>query len=79
VFYFTCPTRQDGDYGKGKELAPHTFELEPGHYHYCADGADLDALLVGFREVSRKRREHQWKKDGIPTFSSRWQVLVQRP
>lgn len=78
IFYFTCPTRQDGEYGKVKELAPHTFELEPGHLHYCADETDLDRLLVGFKQLSRKRREHQWEKDGISRFSSRWQILVEK-
>ena len=78
IFYFTCPTRQDGEYGKGKELAPHTFEFEPGHQHYCADETDLDKLLVGFKQLSRKKREHQWEHEGISQFSSRWRVLVEK-
>ena len=79
LFYFTCPTREDGEYGMGKVLAPHTFELEPGHQHYCADKIDLDDFLVGFEFLFRKRREHEWEKEGVPCFSSRWQVLVKKP
>jgi SAM-dependent methyltransferase len=79
IFYFTCPTRQeDGKYGHSEELAPHTFQLEPGHVHYHTDEADLDELLTGFRTLSRRKRERHWEKDGVPQFSSRWRVLVEK-
>lgn len=78
VFFFTFPTRDDGNYGQGRELAPHTFELEPGHMHGHMDEADLDRLLAGFRVLSRTRREHRWEKDGEQQCSSRWRVLVEK-
>ena len=79
LFYLTCPTLKDGEYGKGTEVAPHTFEFEPGHIHFNASWADLEPLLDGFRLVSRKKREHVWERDGVRRVSSRWQVLVEKP
>ena len=79
IFYFTFPTRDDGEYGKIRERAPHTFELEPGHMHYYADENDLQEWLTGFTPLWRKTREHHWEKDGVPQFSCRWQVLVEKP
>ena len=78
IFYFTMVSREDGEYGKGKELAPHTFELDPGHMHYHADQDDLDEMLSGFKILSRTRHEHTYEKQGSPLFSSRWQVLVEK-
>ncbi len=78
IFYFTMVSREDGEYGKGKELAPHTFELDPGHIHYHADEADLNEMLSGFKIISRSRHEHTYEKQGAPLFSSRWQVLVEK-
>ena len=78
IFYFTCPTREDGEYGRGIERAPHTFEMEPGHMHYCADEGDLDRWLIGFDLLSRKRRDHHWEEEGVARFSSRWQVLAEK-
>lgn len=79
IFYFTFPSREDGEYGKGEELAPHTFELESGHVHYHADEKDLEALLDGFRILSRNKRKHHWDRDGVPQFSSRWRVMAEKP
>lgn len=78
IFYFTFPTRQDGQYGEGLELAPHTYQIEPGHMHYYADEAALDELLDGFIVLSRGRREHHYDKDEATLFSSRWRVLAER-
>jgi len=78
LFYFTFPTREDGQYGEGIELAPHTFQIEPGHMHYYADEADLDELLEGFSVLSRHRREHHYDRNDGPLFSSRWRVLAER-
>jgi SAM-dependent methyltransferase len=78
VFYFTCPTLEDGEYGKGKQLAPHTFALEPGHIHYAADWDTLTGFLDGFNVVSCRKRDHRWEKNGEPQFSSRWLVLAEK-
>jgi len=78
VFFFTMPTRQDGKYGQGREVAPHTFELEPGHVHYNADEKDLDALLRGFEIRTKRKHEHWWDEDGVSRFSSRWIVLTEK-
>lgn len=79
LFYFTCPTLEDGEYGKGRQVARNTFELEPGHVHFCAGWDDLAPLLDGLRLVSCNKREHRWEREGVGQFSSRWQVLVEKP
>ncbi|HJP32400.1 MAG TPA: class I SAM-dependent methyltransferase [Candidatus Latescibacteria bacterium] len=79
VFYLTCPTLEDCLYGQGTEVAPHTFELEPGHVHFHATWHHLEELLVGFDLVSRKQRDHVWEKGGVERVSSRWQILVEKP
>ena len=78
LLYFTCPTLDDAEYGRGTQVAPHTFEFEPGHVHYNAAWEDLEPLLARFRVISRKRREHRWQKEGVSRSSSRWQVLVEK-
>jgi SAM-dependent methyltransferase len=83
LFYFTCPTRDDGKYGFGREVAPHTFLCEksitPGDIHYFADEADLEELLSGFLQVKRDKREGYWDNKGTKLFYSNWHVLVQKP
>ena len=78
----TCPTRQDGKYGHGACVAPHTYlaikSVTPGEIHYFADQADLDALLAGFRLVWRKKREGHWDNHGVRQFYSNWHILVER-
>ncbi|MBI5091356.1 MAG: class I SAM-dependent methyltransferase [Candidatus Hydrogenedentes bacterium] len=82
LFYFTCPTRNDGKYGFGRELAPHTFECEksitPGDIHYFADEADLDELLSKFRLRERTKREGRWNNEGEDQFYSNWHVLAEK-
>jgi tellurite methyltransferase len=82
LFYFTCPTRDDGKYGFGREVAPHTFLCEksitPGDIHYFADEADLDNLPPGFLQVNRVRREGYWHNRGKRQFYSDWHVLVRK-
>jgi SAM-dependent methyltransferase len=82
LFFFTCPSREDGKYGRGPELAPHTFSCEtsivPGDIHYFSSDADLDEMLRGFTILSRMRDEHTWTKDGEGQFSSYWQVLAEK-
>jgi SAM-dependent methyltransferase len=82
IFFFTCPTRQDGKYGYGECVAPHTYlatrSVTPGDIHYFADEVDIDALLSGFRLVWRKREEGYWDNQGIQQFYSNWHVLAEK-
>jgi tellurite methyltransferase len=76
IFYFTFPTREDGE--TDTELAPNTYQVDPGHMHYCADEEDLEAFLEGFHVLRRGRKDHHWEDHGVPKFSSRWQVLAEK-
>jgi SAM-dependent methyltransferase len=82
LFYFTCPGREDGKYGFGREVAPHTFMCEksvtPGDIHYFADEADLNELLSGFFQLHREKREGHWDNRGTKQFYSTWHVLAQK-
>ena len=82
LFYFTCPSRDDGKYGFGREVAPHTFLCEksvtPGGIHHFADEADLNELLSGFVQVDRDRTEGYWDNRGTRQFYSNWSVLVRK-
>jgi len=82
LFYFTCPSREDGKYGFGKQVAPHTFLCEksvtPGDIHYFADDADLYDLLSGFRQLSRKKKEGYWNNKGEEQFYSSWHILAEK-
>lgn len=82
LFFFTCPTRQDGKYGYGPEVAPHTFacarSITPGDIHYFADEADLDELLAGFHQLVRRKDEGYWENRGAQQFYSNWQILAEK-
>jgi SAM-dependent methyltransferase len=82
LFYFTCPSRDDGKYGFGREVAPHTFLCEksvtPGDIHYFADEADLNELLSGFLQIDRAKREGSWDNRGKKQFYSNWHLLAQK-
>jgi len=82
LFFLTCPTRQDGKYGHGEQVAPHTFlcikSVTPGDIHYFADETNLEELLVGFRQLSRRKDEHYWNNRGVQEFSSYWQILAEK-
>jgi SAM-dependent methyltransferase len=82
LFYFTCPTREDGKYGFGPEVAPHTFlcdkSVTPGDIHYFADQADLDRMLSGFQEIYRKKKEGYWENRGERQFYSNWHLLARK-
>ncbi len=81
LFFFTCPTRRDGKYGHGQEVAPHTFlctrSVTPGDIHYFADEADLGELLAGFRLLWRRQDEGYWDNQGLQQFYSNWQILAE--
>jgi SAM-dependent methyltransferase len=83
LFYFTCPTRDDGKYGFGREVAPHTFACEksvtPGDIHYFPDEKDLDEFLSGFQQIARDKREDYWNNKGARQFYSNWHVLARKP
>ncbi len=82
LFFFTCPSREDGKYGHGEEIAPHTFRCErsvtPGDIHYFAGEADLDELLAGYRLLSRRKDEGFWDNRGTRQFYSNWQILAEK-
>jgi tellurite methyltransferase len=78
-FYFTVPTREDGKYGHGEEVAPHTFlcdkSIHPGDIHYFADEIDIKDILNKFSIHSLQRDEHNWINNGVEQFSSYWKVI----
>jgi len=82
LFFFTCPTRQDGKYGLGEQAAPHTFRCTksviPGDLHYFADEKALDDLLTGFLSLSRRKDEGYWDNEGVQQFYSNWLVLAEK-
>lgn len=82
LFFFTCPTRQDGKYGYGEQVAPHTFlctkSMTPGDMHYFANERDLDLLLEKYRQVSRDKDEGFWMNDGVRQRYSNWVVLAEK-
>ncbi len=82
VLFFTCPTRDDGKYGDGEKIAPHTFLSEnsthPGALHYFSNSEDIDCFCTGFEVLSKKKREYYWKQDGVVNFSSYWQLTAQK-
>jgi tellurite methyltransferase len=82
IFFFTCPSRQDGKYGVGKEVAPHTYRctksVTPGDIHYFADESDLADLLVGFRTVACWKCEGYWDNRGERQFYSNWHVRAEK-
>jgi tellurite methyltransferase len=82
LFFFTCPSRQDGKYGHGEQVAPHTFLCEksitPGDMHYFADQADLDDLLTNFGLLSRIKDEGYWDNQGVQQFYSNWHILAEK-
>jgi tellurite methyltransferase len=83
LFYFTCPTREDGKYGFGEQTAPYTYlstkSILPGDIHYFSDEADLDELLKDFILLTRLKDEGHFINRGQEQFFSNWQVLVQKP
>jgi SAM-dependent methyltransferase len=82
LFYFTCPTRDDGKYGFGKEVAPHTYLCEksitPGDMHYFPNKRDLKNLLSDFSLIQTEKNEGYWDNKGTQQFYSNWHVLAKR-
>jgi SAM-dependent methyltransferase len=79
IFLFTCPTRDDGKYGNGKEIVPHTFlslnSVHPGDAHYFASKEDILNSLNDMEIIYIKKEEYYWDNNGKKEFSSYWQVL----
>ncbi|NQV00423.1 MAG: class I SAM-dependent methyltransferase [Parcubacteria group bacterium] len=77
--YFTIPTREDGKYGFGKKLAPHTYlcdkSIHKGDIHYFSDKNDIKKLLKEFQIIDIKKDEHYWQNDGKKQFSSYWKII----
>jgi tellurite methyltransferase len=82
LFFFTCPSRQDGKYGFGEIVAPHTYKcaksVTPGDTHYFTDEKDLDELLIGFMIIERWKSEGYWNNNGEQQFFSNWHVRVEK-
>ncbi|MCX5757787.1 MAG: class I SAM-dependent methyltransferase [Candidatus Hydrogenedentes bacterium] len=82
LFFFTCPTREDGKYGHGDLIAAHTYaatkSIIPGDVHYFASREDLDALLAVYRLLSIHKDEGYWMNKGERQFFSNWQVLAEK-
>lgn len=80
LFFFTCPTRRDGKYGNGEQVAPNAYKplnsIHPGDIHYFADDADISDLLDKFTTISKKVYEHYWDNSGAEQFSSYWRILA---
>jgi SAM-dependent methyltransferase len=81
VFYFTCPDREDGKYGFGEEVAPHTFLCEksvtPGQIHYFSEKSDLEELLCKFRRFSTRLFRGYWDNKGTEQFYSYLEVIAE--
>jgi len=82
IFFFTCPSRQDGKYGFGEMVAPHTYRCDksvtPGDIHYFASEEDLVELLVGFRTLARWKSEGYWDHRGERQLYSNWHVRAEK-
>ncbi|MBI4765312.1 MAG: class I SAM-dependent methyltransferase [Deltaproteobacteria bacterium] len=82
IFFFTCPSRQDGKYGFGEKVAPHTYRctksITPGDIHYFADEEDLTELLVGFRTRACWKSEGYWDNQGEEQFYSNWHIRAEK-
>ena len=82
IFFFSCPSRQDGKYGFGEEIAPHTYQatksITPGDIHYFADEKDLTELLAGFRVLDRLKSEGCWDNKGQQQFYSNWHIRAEK-
>ena len=82
LFYFTCPSRRDGKYGRGELVEPNTYRpdnsVHAGDVHYFADAEDLEQILVGFHIRMRDLKEHYWDNAGHRQFSSDWRVAAEK-
>ncbi len=82
IFFFTCPSRQDGKYGFGERVAPHTYRcinsVTPGDIHYFADEEDFVELLAGFRTLACWKNEGYWDNRGQRQFYSNWYLRVEK-
>jgi tellurite methyltransferase len=82
VFFFTCPSREDGKYGFGEMVAPHTCKCVksaiPGDIHYFTDEKDLIELLKDFRMMKLWKNEGYWNNNGERQFFSNWNVQVEK-
>lgn len=82
LLFFTCPSREDGKYGQGEEVAPHTFisynSTHPGGVHYFTNEKDILACAKRFSLQSLKKEEKYWTNKGRKEFSSHYEVLLKK-
>jgi len=82
IFFFTCPSRQDGKYGVGEMVAPHTYRctksVTPGDIHYFASEEDLVEMLAGFRTLACWKSEGYWDHQGEQQFYSNWHIHAEK-
>lgn len=82
TLFFTCPSRQDGKYGNGEEVAPNTYKsmnsVHPGDIHYFSDEDDLIELTKKFKILLMEKNEHYWDNEGKKQFSSYWKVILEK-
>jgi tellurite methyltransferase len=82
LFFITCPSRRDGKYGDGEQVAPNTYRpnnsIHAGDIHYFADESDILELLKKFDIISKNIDEHNWDNDGRWQFSSYWRFLARK-
>jgi tellurite methyltransferase len=82
IFFFTCPSRQDGKYGFGEMVAPHTYRctrsVTRGDTHYFADEEDLAGLLAGFRTLACWKSEGYWDNHGEQQFYSNRHIRAEK-
>lgn len=82
LLFFTCPSREDGKYGHGEEIAPHTFRssnsVHPGGIHYFAHKEDILSLAEGLAIEKLTIEEKYWMNKGRREFSSYYEVLVKK-
>jgi tellurite methyltransferase len=83
LFFYTCPSRDDGKYGFGQEVGPHAFactkSITPGEVHYFSSRQDLDDLLKGYHIEWVRKDEGRFNRNGEDMFYSNWHMLASKP
>jgi len=82
ALFFTCPSRSDGKYGSGNEVAENTYEslnsLHSGDMHYFACESELKELLCQFAAVKIETDEYYWDNNGVAQFASNYIVVADK-
>jgi tellurite methyltransferase len=75
IYQGTMLSKRNGNYGRGRTIAPDTFvdtQRERAHPHFYCDAAGLVALLAGFEILSLAQREQRKPQ------SWHWHVVAER-